>query len=133
MMEQVGEPLEGWIVVIATTLSRILREVKGQRTVGAEEAEEMHEQAIRPSFRATLEACNGGRRVGDGRLLGEPQDILGGPPAPAEARAISVQRLEQTHDGEVVVEMRLFAEPLTQFSTWRRQPTRIFGLDRRIR
>ena len=69
VVEDVEEANQGRIVRVAQAVARVLGQVDGQGTVGAEHAQEVDADAWRPAVLGGVEVGQGGRREGQGGLL----------------------------------------------------------------
>ena len=69
MMNQIGKALQRGVALVAQPVTRVFRQVQRQRTIGAEQPEEVHQQPIRPTLFPCIPPSEHRGRELNGRLL----------------------------------------------------------------
>jgi hypothetical protein len=75
-MKDIEKAHESIVFVVALPIACEFGEVQRQRAIGAQQAEEVHVQAWRPTTAAALEALEGGRCERHGWILAKPNGFV---------------------------------------------------------
>lgn len=94
VMEEIQKPAERGVAGIAQAFARILGDVKRQRTIRTEQAEQPHLQACGAAARPRVKRCYRRRRERQIRILSEPDWLINGTQSTTPARLVEGQALQ---------------------------------------